>query len=104
MKLELILGGPLAVAFEVYDDFMHYGGGIYHHTGLQDKFNPFQLTNHAVLLVGYGTDSTTGEKYWLVKNSWGEGWGEKGYFRIRRGTNECAIESIAVSASPITKV
>nr|DBA32443.1 TPA: hypothetical protein GDO54_000237 [Pyxicephalus adspersus] len=104
MKYELILGGPLAVAFEVYDDFMFYKGGIYHHTGLQDKFNPFQLTNHAVLLVGYGTDSTTGEKYWIVKNSWGENWGEKGYFKIRRGTNECAIESIAVSANPIPKL
>lgn len=104
MKFELILGGPLAVAFEVYDDFMGYRGGIYHHTGLQDKFNPFQLTNHAVLLVGYGADSTTGEKYWIVKNSWGESWGEKGFFRIRRGTNECAIESIAVSASPIAKL
>ncbi|XP_053312536.1 dipeptidyl peptidase 1 [Spea bombifrons] len=104
MKYELLMGGPLAVAFEVYSDFMHYSGGIYHHTGLQDKFNPFQLTNHAVLLVGYGVDSTTGEKYWIVKNSWGESWGEKGYFRIRRGTNECAIESIAVSATPIPKM
>ncbi|KAM9321466.1 dipeptidyl peptidase 1 [Gastrophryne carolinensis] len=104
MKYELIMGGPLAVAFEVYDDFMHYSGGIYHHTGLQNKFNPFQLTNHAVLLVGWGADDKTGEKYWIVKNSWGEAWGEKGYFRIRRGTNECAIESIAVSATPIPKL
>ncbi|KAG8453056.1 hypothetical protein GDO86_004752 [Hymenochirus boettgeri] len=104
MKFELIVGGPLSVAFEVEEDFMHYRGGIYHHTGLKDKFNPFQLTNHAVLLVGYGADPNTGEKYWIVKNSWGESWGEKGYFRIRRGTNECAIESIAVSATPIIKL
>ncbi|XP_044139715.1 dipeptidyl peptidase 1 [Bufo gargarizans] len=104
MKYELILGGPLAVAFEVYDDFMYYKGGIYHHTGLQDRFNPFQITNHAVLLVGYGVDSNSGEKYWIVKNSWGESWGEKGYFKIRRGTNECAIESIAVAATPIPKL
>ncbi|NP_001080511.1 cathepsin C L homeolog precursor [Xenopus laevis] len=104
MKLELVLGGPLSVAFEVYDDFIHYRSGVYHHTGLQDKFNPFQLTNHAVLLVGYGTDQQTGEKYWIVKNSWGESWGEKGFFRIRRGSDECAIESIAVSANPIIKL
>ncbi|XP_075054810.1 dipeptidyl peptidase 1-like [Mixophyes fleayi] len=104
MKYELIMGGPLAVSFEVYDDFMYYAGGIYHHTGLQDKFNPFQLTNHAVLLVGYGSDSKTGEKYWIVKNSWGESWGESGFFRIRRGTDECAIESIAVSATPVPKL
>lgn len=34
MKLELVNGGPIVVSFEVYDDFMSYQGGIYHHTGL----------------------------------------------------------------------
>ena len=51
-----------------------------------------------VSIVGYGEDSTSGEKYWIVKNSWGTGWGENGFFRIRRQTDECAIESIAVEA------
>ncbi|XP_048350174.1 dipeptidyl peptidase 1-like [Sphaerodactylus townsendi] len=104
MKLELVKNGPLVVSFEVLPDFTAYKGGIYHHTGLMDPFNPFELTNHAVLLVGYGSDPRTGEPFWIVKNSWGEAWGEDGYFRIRRGTDECAIESIAVAASPITKV
>jgi len=101
MKMSLVQNGPLSVSFEVYPDFMHYAGGVYHHTGLLEKFNPFELTNHAVLLVGYGTDAKTGEDYWLVKNSWGTGWGEGGYFRIRRGVDECGIESIAVEAMPI---
>nr|4CDF_B Chain B, DIPEPTIDYL PEPTIDASE 1 HEAVY CHAIN [Homo sapiens]4CDF_E Chain E, DIPEPTIDYL PEPTIDASE 1 HEAVY CHAIN [Homo sapiens]6RNI_B Chain B, Dipeptidyl peptidase 1 [Homo sapiens] len=35
MKLELVHHGPMAVAFEVYDDFLHYKKGIYHHTGLR---------------------------------------------------------------------
>ncbi|XP_007079063.2 dipeptidyl peptidase 1 isoform X1 [Panthera pardus] len=104
MKLELVHHGPMAVAFEVYNDFLHYRKGIYYHTGLRDPFNPFELTNHAVLLVGYGTDPVSGMDYWIVKNSWGIGWGEDGYFRIRRGTDECAIESIAVAATPIPKL
>lgn len=104
MKHELVHHGPMAVAFEVYHDFIHYGGGIYHHTGLMDPFNPFELTNHAVLLVGYGRDPSSGEKFWIVKNSWGTAWGEDGFFRIRRGSDECAIESIAVAATPIPQI
>lgn len=101
MRRELVKSGPIAVSFEVYDDFMNYHGGIYHHTGIRSKYNPFQLTNHAVLLVGYGADKTTGEKFWTIKNSWGTGWGEQGFFRIRRGVDECAVESIAVRSEPI---
>ncbi|XP_053378228.1 dipeptidyl peptidase 1-like [Mercenaria mercenaria] len=104
MKIELVKNGPMAVAFEVYNDFFHYKSGIYHHTGLLDRFNPFEITNHAVLLVGYGTDTNSPngpEDYWIVKNSWGESWGEDGYFRIRRGVDECSIESIAVQSFPI---
>ncbi|KAJ0022178.1 hypothetical protein NQD34_009668 [Periophthalmus magnuspinnatus] len=104
MMLELVKNGPMGVAFEVYPDFMHYKEGIYHHTGLTDTVNPFELTNHAVLLVGYGKCHMTGQKYWIVKNSWGTEWGEKGYFRIRRGSDECSIESIAVAANPIPKL
>ncbi|XP_053279001.1 dipeptidyl peptidase 1 [Pleuronectes platessa] len=104
MMLDLVKNGPMAVAFEVYSDFMNYKEGIYHHTGLSDPFNPFELTNHAVLLVGYGRCHKTGQKFWIVKNSWSTGWGEDGYFRIRRGSDECAIESIAVAAKPIPKL
>lgn len=65
MKIALVRGGPTTVSFQVYNDFMHYSGGIYHHTSASDKlndpvrrlglvgreFNPFEITNHAVLLV-----------------------------------------------------
>ncbi|GFT78852.1 dipeptidyl peptidase 1 [Nephila pilipes] len=101
MKIDIVENGPVTVAFQVYPDFMLYKGGVYHHTGIGVGFNPFHLVNHGVLITGYGIDNDTGEKFWIVKNSWGTNWGESGYFRIRRGTNECNIESMAVSAIPI---
>jgi len=105
MQIALVKNGPIAVSFEVYPDFRNYKSGIYIHTGLQDKlngeFNPFELTNHVVVVVGYGVEQKTNTKYWIVRNSWGASWGENGYFKIRRGTDECAIESIAVESFPI---
>ena len=47
--------------------------------------------NHAVLAVGYGHDDASEMDYWIVKNSWGKAWGNKGYFNIQRGVNMCAI-------------
>ena len=99
MQLALVQDGPVAVSFQVYGDFMTYQSGIYQHTGLTDHFNPFEITNHVVLVVGYGQEN--GVKFWTVKNSWGATWGEEGFFRIRRGVDECAIESIAVETDSI---
>ncbi len=54
----------------------------------------------AVLLVGYGTHQGIFESkpYWLVKNSWGERWGQKGYFMMVRGKGKCGINEQATSA------
>ena len=45
--------------------------------------------DHAVLVVGYGTED--GVDYWKIKNSWGDFWGEGGYIKIERGTNKCGV-------------
>ena len=59
----------------------------------------FCKIDHGVLAAGYGTDPETNEPYWLVKNSWGETWGENGYIRMSRNSqNEwgmCAILKMA---------
>ena len=48
------------------------------------------------MLVGWGVDA--GTPYWKIQNSWGAGWGEKGTLRIRRGTNECGIETQGINS------
>jgi len=85
-------GGPVETAFTVYGDFANYTDGIYKHT------SGSMLGGHAVRIVGFGTEN--GEKYWKVANSWNPHWGEKGYFRITRGSNNCGIEDM-VTASPV---
>ena len=78
--------GPLSIAYEVIDDFMHYKSGIY---STKDCNNTSQDVNHAVLGVGFG--QINGTDYWLVKNSWGTTWGDEGYFKIERGVNMCGL-------------
>jgi len=65
--------GPIAISVAA-TAFASYGGGILDHADC--------IMNHAVQLVGYGTDK--GTDYWLVRNSWGAAWGENGYIRVKR--------------------
>jgi len=84
----LVAYGPLAVAMNA-TPLQYYSSGIF-------TSSCAGALNHAVVLVGYG--SSNGADYWIVRNSWGTGWGEKGYFRIARGKGQCGINTYALSA------
>lgn len=91
--------GPVAVGIRCPKSFVEYRSGVYVES---DEERAARLTNtdfeavgHAVLVVGYGEDA--GVKYWRVKNSWGRHFGETGYFRVRRGTDDISIESMGMT-------
>lgn len=82
----LVTHGPIIVSIDGENShFKNYAGGIYDYEGCRSK------ANHIVALVGYGSEQ--GKDYWIIKNSWGEGWGEKGYAKLLRGRNQCGIVS-----------
>jgi cathepsin F len=88
----LVKYGPLAVGIHA-DNMQNYTGGIIDESA---SVCPPSKINHAVNLVGYGEQN--GKKFWIVKNSWGEDWGENGYFKIARGKGTCGINEYVVTA------
>jgi len=81
--------GPNGIAIDAGGvGFQLYSGGVYTSSSCSST-----RVNHAVLAVGYGSDSS-GTPYWTVKNSWGVGWGDQGYILMRRNYNNmCAVAS-----------
>ncbi|XP_013139369.1 PREDICTED: cathepsin L1-like [Papilio polytes] len=89
LKEAVATRGPISIAFHAMHSFRTYKGGIYY----EDRCNANNL-NHAMLVVGYGRERN--QDYWLVKNSWGTGWGLKGYAKVARNRgNNCGIATIA---------
>lgn len=80
--------GPVSVAVDA-TIFQFYTGGVI------TSCLSLQL-NHGVLLVGY--NNTHDPPYWIIKNSWGSVWGEDGYVRIEKGTNQCLVKDFPFSA------
>ena len=85
--------GPLAAALNA-NPLQTYTSGV---LVANSTDCPSSGINHAVLIVGYGTDPSVGLDYWIVKNSWGESWGENGYFRIKRGSGTCGINCYVIT-------
>jgi cathepsin B len=93
IQVEIMTNGPVETAFTVYEDFLTYKSGVYEHT------TGNILGGHAVKFVGWGV-TAAGEEYWIVNNSWNDSWGLHGTFWIKRGVNECGIESTVWGGLP----
>mmetsp|Transcript_75608 Transcript_75608/g.215140 ORF Transcript_75608/g.215140 Transcript_75608/m.215140 type:complete len:335 (+) Transcript_75608:197-1201(+) len=116
MATVLLKNGPLSVAINAngmeYYEFGITGcetiaGEDYCEAGSIDDHSPCdpESLDHAVLAVGIGvqegvqedTDSSADStQYWVIKNSWGEEWGEDGYYRLERGVNKCGVANMVV--------
>ncbi|WZY89325.1 hypothetical protein YC2023_046060 [Brassica napus] len=88
----LVRNGPLAVALNAA--YMQtYMGGV------SCPYICSKRLNHGVLLVGYGSAGFSQARfkekpYWIIKNSWGETWGENGFYKLCKGRNVCGIDSM----------
>jgi len=94
MMEEIYQRGPIACSIAVPQALDDYTGGIYcDDTGDME-------TVHEISVVGWGV-SDDGDKYWQVRNSWGEHWGEDGFFRVCKGVNNINIEGDCAWATPM---
>jgi len=67
---------PVAIGIAASGDFMNYRSGVFGGSCPGGR-------DHAVVIIGYGSEG--GKDFWILRNSWGTGWGESGYMRIARG-------------------
>jgi len=93
LKTATATQGPISVGIDAsHFSFQLYSHGVYHSAMCSST-----RLDHGVTVVGYGAED--GKDYWLVKNSWGRGWGEHGYIKMSRNrNNNCGIATMAVYA------
>eukprot|EP00771_Trimastix_marina_P003008 gnl/Trimastix_PCT/419.p2 GENE.gnl/Trimastix_PCT/419~~gnl/Trimastix_PCT/419.p2 ORF type:complete len:316 (-),score=102.90 gnl/Trimastix_PCT/419:85-1032(-) len=93
IQREIMRHGPVEASFTIYGDFGHYKQGVYRH------MHGEAAGGHAIKIIGWG-ETDDGTPYWIVQNSWRTDWGNKGYFWILRGQDECGIESDVWAVTP----
>lgn len=79
IKYALFYHGALSCSMTIYDDIMSYSEGCYSNDGTKS-------VNHGVVILGWDDSLCNGEGAWIVKNSWGPGWGEDGCVLMKFGT------------------
>ena len=89
--LSVLPNGPLGILVGANRDFFNYSSGIFTADCLSG-------VNHAVILVGFGYDSSSGYSYYIVRNSWGPSWGENGDIRIAQKGFSCWIDKYGYQA------
>lgn len=87
----LLRWGPLISFIDASQAWQFYNG-----TGIIKRRHCRQISNHAVLLVGYDYEGHT--PYYIIKNSWGPEYGDGGYVKLEAGTNACNVASNLVVA------
>ena len=76
MHVQAVAAAPTVIYFDADLSFQLYAGGIYQPSECSSNIN------HAMLAVGYAWGGSSASSYFLIKNSWGSGWGNKGYAQV----------------------
>jgi len=95
MKQELYQRGPIACGIVADQSLDDYKEGIFNNP---TPYTPDDI-NHDISVVGFGEEN--GVKFWTIRNSWGSAWGEQGFFRLIRGTNNIMIETDCAWGVPL---
>lgn len=93
IKYEIFHYGPVVAGYKVMKSFMDFfkdpknSQKVYSSDYVDTYDNDQLLGGHAIVIGGWGVDEDTGINYWLIRNSWGQDWADKGWFKLERGTN-----------------
>lgn len=100
IKVEIFKNGPVTAGMMVYSSFYDFFEKNPHGVYRGRVGSEAEISGHAIELIGWG-HSENNEPYWIVKNSWSEDWGDKGYFKIIMGSNVCDIETDVWASVPL---